>query len=191
MKKKKRTPVIIIISIIFGIVFAASIILFIYNTFFAYRFTPKTTQQLNSEDIYMNLPTNAKKDFTANPYTAFIALGGNMQIEIRETAQEDGYQSGEDYRVVDSFGMATSTGSKKLYLLSSVNDNSSTTSLDLSECSNKICDIKSAKTGKFYSVHIWKQRGNYSCCSNPADYFSPNDAEVKNAISAVETIRID
>ena len=85
-------------------------------------------------------------DASLDGYQAFIEPIGRMNIEIRETDQElnSKYQSNQKYKVIDSFTMNTNAGSKKLYLLSDGSD----TSIDVSECSNKICDIKSAKTNK-------------------------------------------
>ncbi len=190
-KNKKQMPPIFVVAIILGIIFIVSSTFFIYKGFFAELFQPRITQQLGVENIFLDLPEGAKKDIDASldGYQAFIEPIGRMNIEIRETDQElnSKYQSNQKYKVIDSFTMNTNAGSKKLYLLSDGSD----TSIDVSECSNKICDIKSAKTNKSYSVHIWKQRNNYQCCSNPADQFSPNDPDAKYTIATVKTLRID
>ena len=191
-KTKKQIPLVFVVAIILGIIFIVSSTFFIYKGFFTDQIQPITTQQLDDKKIiYLDLPEGAKKDIDASldGYQAFIEPIGRMNIEIRETDQElnSKYQSNQKYKVIDSFTMNTNAGSKKLYLLSDGSD----TSIDVSECSNKICDIKSAKTNKSYSVHIWKQRNNYQCCSNPADQFSPNNLDAKYTIATVKTLRID
>jgi hypothetical protein len=188
-KNKKQMPLIFVVAIILGIIFIVSSTFFIYKGFFAELFQPRTTQQLGVENIFLDLPEGAKKDIDASldGYQASIEPIGRMNIEIRETEQNSKYQSNQKYKVIDSFTMNTNAGSKKLYLLSDGSD----TSIDVSECSNKFCAIKSAKTNKSYSVDIWKQRNNYKCCSNPADQFSPNDPDAKYTIATVKTLRID
>ena len=188
-KTKKQIPLVFVVAIILGIIFIVSSTFFIYKGFFTDQIQPITTQQLDDKKIiYLDLPEGAKKDISTDSfYQAFIEPIGRMNINISEIELNSKYQSNRTYEVIDSFIMNTNAGSKKLYLLSDRAERH----IEVSECSNKLCYIKSAKTNKSYEVNIWKQRNNYECCSNPADQFSPNDPDAKYTIAIVKTLRID